>query len=186
MTVVSDQPAYVAGDFNRGPVGAGDLPKQPAAVIADSLNVLSNNYFTSVPAYTCGVTFSNDCQSNRSLSDASRRGADTIVNAAFLAGVDTTIVGTYNGGLENYPRFQEDWSGFTLTYRGSFVSLGTPGHVNGIWCGTGGNSASGCNIYNPPVRNWDYDADFNDVKNIPPLAPRFVSVEQVLFSQDLR
>jgi hypothetical protein len=186
LTVATDQAAYVAGDFNRGPVGAGDLPKQPAAVIADSLNVLSNRYFTAVPAYTCGATFSNDCQSNRSLNDASRRGFDTTINAAFLAGVDTTIVGTYNGGLENYPRFHEDWGGFTLAYRGSFVSLGTPERVNGKWCGTGGSSASGCNIYVPPLRNWDYDADFNDVKNIPPLAPRFVSVEQVLFSQDLR
>jgi len=186
LTLVSDQPAYVAGDYNRGPIGAGDLAKQPAAVIADSLNVLSTNYFTAVPAYTCGVTFSNDCQSNRSLADASRRGANTTINAAFLAGVPPTVVGTYNGGLENYPRFHEDWGGFTLAYRGSFVSLGTPAHVNGAWCGTGGNSATGCNIYVPPVRNWDYDADFNDVKNIPPLAPRFVSVEQVLFSQDLR
>jgi len=186
VTLVSDQAAYVAGDYNRGPLGGGGLPKQPAAVIADSLNLLSNNYFTADPTYTCGATVSNDCQSNRSLTDASRRGANTTMNTAFLAGVDNTTPGNYNGGLENYPRFHEDWGGFALAYRGSFVSLGTPAHVSGNWCETGGSSVSGCNIYNPPLRNWDYDPDFNDVKNIPPLTPRFVSVEQVLFSQDLR
>jgi len=112
--------------------------------------------------------------------------ATTTMNTAFLAGVDNTTPGKYNGGLENYPRFHEAWGGSTLAYRGSFVSLGTPAHVSGNWCETGGSSVSGCNIYNPPLRNWDYDPDFNDVKNIRPLTPRFVSVEQVLFSQDLR
>ena len=80
---------------------------------------------------------------------------------AFLAGVDRTTPGTYNGGLENYPRFHEDWGGLTLAYRGSFVSLGTPRHNTGPWCGTG----AGCNIYNPPARNWDYDTDFQSVAN---------------------
>jgi hypothetical protein len=106
-------------------------------------------------------------------------GASTTVYAAFIGGVDTTTTGNYNGGLENYPRFHEDWAGGTLTYRGSFVSLGTPRHNNGAWCGTGG----GCNIYNPPVRNWDYDSDYQLVQNLPPLTPRFVSVQQILFTE---
>ena len=187
VTVVTDQAIYVSGDFNRGPVNAGDLPKQPAALIGDSLNVLSNNNLTTNPIYTSnGGAFSNDCQSNRSLDDASRKGANTQINAAFLSGVDVTAPGAYNGGLENYPRFHESWSGFTFTYAGSFVSLGTPLHARGPWCGTGGSSASGCNIYNPPVRNWDYDPSFNDAKNLPPLTPEVVYVQQVLFSQDLR
>ena len=90
--------------------------------------------------------------------------------------------GTYNGGLENYPRFHESWSGFTLFYRGSFVSLGTPRHSNGNWCGTG----AGCNIYNAPQRNWDYDTDFQNVANLPPLTPRFVAVDQILFTENFR
>jgi hypothetical protein len=100
--------------------------------------------------------------------------------------VDLTTVGSYNGGLENYPRFHERWTGTTLTYRGSFVSLGTPQHANGAWCGTGGSSTSGCNIYDPPSRNFDFDVDFVTVENLPPITPRFVLVQQILFTETFK
>ena len=93
-----------------------------------------------------------------------------------------TTSGNYNGGLENYPRFHESWTGQTLTYRGSFVSLGAPKHNNGRWCGTG----TTCNIYNPPVRNWDFDTDFMNAANLPPLTPRFVSATQTFFTENFR
>ena len=57
--------------------------------------------------------------------------------------------GAYNGGLENYPRLHENWSGVSLTYRGSFVSLGPPDHVVG--------PHTTPLLYSPPVRNWGYD-----------------------------
>ncbi|MCS6962243.1 MAG: hypothetical protein NZT61_07070, partial [Deltaproteobacteria bacterium] len=78
----------------------------------------------------------------------------------------------YNGGLENYPRFHEDWNGYTLTYRGSFVSLNKPLKVRGFW-------ASQC--YRPPARDWQYDTRFNDAVNLPPLTPRFVYQKQQLY-----
>src|SRR5262249_46329695 len=115
LTVVSDQPVYVLGDYNRGNTASGDLPKQPASILGDSINVMSQNYFN---ISACG----NDCQSVLSLSDPLRNASTTTINAAFLAGVDTTTPGNYNGGLENYPRFHENWSGQALNYRGSFVS----------------------------------------------------------------
>jgi hypothetical protein len=145
--------------------------------MGDSINVLSNAYFNN-PGQAC----TNDCQSSLPLGDAARNASTTTINTAFLGGVDQTLAGQYNGGLENFPRFHESWSGATLTYRGSFVSLGTPLHANGPWCGTGG----ACNIYNPPNRNFDYDSDFNDAKNLPPLTPRFLYVQQILFTQDLQ
>jgi HPt (histidine-containing phosphotransfer) domain-containing protein len=51
-----------------------------------------------------------------------------------------------------------------------------------VWCGTG----NGCNIYNPPVRNWNFDPAFNNAANLPPLTPRFVYVQQVLFTEDFK
>jgi hypothetical protein len=170
VTIVSDQAAYVEGTYN---VGGGGDPKQPAAIMGDTLNVLSNSW-----SGTPGCR--NDCQSRLVLG--SRPAASTVINAAFISGVDTTTPGNYNGGFENYPRFHEDWGGQTLTYRGSFVSLGTPRHNNGAWCGTG----AGCNIYNPPARNWDYDVDFQNVTLLPPLTPRFISVQQILFTENFR
>jgi hypothetical protein len=185
ITVVSDQAIYVMGDYNRA-AGGGDLPKQPAALIGDSVNLLSNNYWQ----INCTANCRNDAQSVLSLGDAGRAATTTRVNSAFLGGVDQTgpgqFNGNYNGGLENYPRFHESWSNQTLNYAGSFVSLGTPLHVNGAWCGTGGSLASGCNIYNPPTRAFDYDPVFNSAANLPPLTPRFVYVQQVLFTEDFK
>lgn len=204
LTFVSDQAVYVLGDYNRGNTAAGDLKWEPAALIGDSINVMSNNMWqqagsTGSPTGQCDFDATcprNDAQWWEDINNATatvRAGADTTINAAFLGGVDVTNGGLYNGGLENHPRFHEDWSAATLTYAGSLVSLGTPAHVNGSWCGPGGtssnstNTGSGtganCNIYNPPVRAWNYDARFNDIGNLPPDTPVFVYVQQVLFTE---
>jgi len=184
VTVVTDQALYVLGDFNRG-TAAGGIPRQPASLIGDSVNIMSNRMWQSQAA--CNTTTCRDGQSTQALG-AVRAAVTTNINAAFLGGVDTTPLNggtaTYNGGLENYPRFHEDWSGGqALNYQGSFVSLGTPNHVNGAWCGTGG---APCNIYNPPTRNWNFDPAFNNAANLPPLTPRFVYVQQVLFTEDFK
>jgi hypothetical protein len=193
LTVVSDQAIYVEGDYNRRPGNPGydaTYPKQPAAFMGDSINVLSNNWSGNPNSgWTPGNACRNDCQSRQTLNTPIRRPAsDTVVNAAFLAGVDTTVAGPtgYNGGFENYPRFHESWTSTNLTYRGSFVSLGTPLRANGNWCGTGGSSSSGCNIYDAPGRLWNYDPDFQQVNNLPPITPRVVSVEQILFTENFR
>lgn len=186
VTMVTDQAAYVEGSYNiNGP--SGNPTWNPAAIIGDTLNVLSNNWES---------TGSNDAKSLLPLNN--RPAANTEINAAFIAGVDTTVVGNYNGGFENYPRFQEDWSGTTLTYLGSLVSLGTPSYANGPWCGTGGScdistgtctgGTSGanngqCNTYNPPARNWDYDGKFETAADLPPLNPQIVYAEQQLFDE---
>jgi hypothetical protein len=170
VSVVSDQAVYVEGDYNVG--GAPDI-KQPTALIGDTINVLSNNW--------SGIAAcKNDCESRQPL--ATRPATSTAIYTAFIGGVDVTTPGNYNGGLENYPRFHEDWSGDTLTYRGSFVSFGTPVHNGGAWCGTG----DACNIYNAPGRNWDFDADFMKAENLPPLTPRLVSVAQTFFTENFR
>jgi hypothetical protein len=160
LTIVSDQAVYVQGSYNS-------VDKVPAAVMADSINILSNAW-------------------DDLAQDWTQRGASaTTVNAAFLAGTDTTggiegaggQGGAYNGGLENYPRFHENWSGVTFTYRGSFVSLDNARHVNGAW-------VYGSPQYTAPNRNWRYDTDFNDPSALPPLSPRFVLLKQELFVRE--
>jgi len=170
LTVVSDQALYVEGSYNQGAVGS---PKQPAALIGDTINVLSNGWSGT-------ASCRNDCQSRKPL--AQRPAAPTTIYAAFIGGVDVTTPNNYNGGLENYMRFHETWSGQVMFYRGSFVSLGTPQRANGPWCGTGAT----CNIYNPPQRNFDFDTDFQAVQNLPPLTPQVVSVRQILFTENFR
>jgi hypothetical protein len=129
------------------------------------------------------VLSNNWSDSNDELALSQRIASSTTVYAAFLAGTDSTgdcdgcagFPGQYNGGLENYPRFHEKWGGKTLTYRGSFVSLDRPRHVDGLW-----ENQS----YQPPIRDWGYDTDFDDAANLPPLSPRFVYLRQMLFQRE--
>lgn len=162
LSVVTDQAAYVWGDFNA-------VAKRPAAVMADTINVLSAAW--------------EDGDHNFPLGNAARNASETTVNAAFLSGTDVTggvdgaagQNGAYNGGLENYPRLQENWSNVTLRYRGSFVSLNAPRHVDG---------AHDPDHYLPPDRDWSYDVDFNNSINLPPLTPQFVYLRQEMFLRD--
>jgi len=161
LTIVTDQALYIEGNYNS-------LNKIPAAVLADSLNVLSNNW--------------SDANSATGL--ASRVATSTTIKAGFLAGTDTTggiegsagqDLGQYSGGLENFARLHEDWSGVTLTYRGSFVSLNAPLHVDGAF-----SSSS----YGAPIRAFSYETDFDNPVNLPPLPPTFVYLKQEMFVRD--
>lgn len=183
LTIISDQALYVMGNYNQEGVvttgSAEDKDKwKPASFLVDSLNVLSKKWDVPYIQNVSGDGFSKAVLSARTAED-------TMVNAAFLSGTDVTGkkegsggqgIGTYNGGLENYPRFHESWKNKTLTYQGSFVSLEKARHVSGIW----GQS----NVYDAPNRVWSYDERFNDPEQLPPLAPRFVYLRQELFSRD--
>jgi hypothetical protein len=189
LTVVSDQAIYVEGHYNVDAAATGiynaAFPWQPAALMGDAINILSSNWSGDPTAWTTRCR--NDCQSRKSLNSPQERpAATTFINAAFLGGAAITTGSSYGGGFENYPRFHEKWSGATLRYRGSVVSLGESERNDGPWCGTGGSMSSGCNIYDPPSRNWDYDLNFQVVANLPPLTPRVVSVEQILFTENFR
>lgn len=161
-TIVTNQAAYLKGDFNKNT----GTRWRPASILADSINVLSNNW--------------NDATPHTRASPPPAATA-TEINAAFLAGTDITVTGKYNGGLENYPRFHENWENKELRYRGSFVSLGASVHAKGAWKGP--CTAAGC-YYGAPLRNWDYDSRFDDAATLPPLTPRFVYLRQLLFARD--
>jgi hypothetical protein len=199
LSVVSDQAVYIKGDYNCGSTTCNngnfdDDVRKPAAVMADTINVLSNSW-------PLDDSYSNNPISSKvsGVSTLGRPASATTVNAAFLAGIDITggvnrggkdqLLTTAGGGLNNYPRFHEDWSdgfsfsGFTdFTYQGSMVSLGAPRKVKGAWCGSG--SLADCNIYNPPNRLWRYDPLFNNAANLPPFTPRAVFLKQELFSRN--
>lgn len=164
LTIVSDQALYLHGNYNSGSWVS-------AAFLVDTFNPLSNNWNL------------NDSTSTTALN--TRVASNTNVFVALLSGTDSTgniegvggQGGAYNGGLENYPRFHENWSNRTWSYRGSFVSLNTPRRATGAWI-------YGSPQYQAPNRDWDYDTRFNDAANLPPLSPRFVYLRQELFVRE--
>ncbi len=147
LTIATENPMYIMGNYNS-------VSKQPAAVMADAITILSNNW--------------DDAKGSLPTSD--RTVNDTTVNAAFALGPNRESTGSYNnGGLENAIRFLEDWGGKTFTYRGSIVGLwhtqqATEDHR---CCGD-----SGDNYYNAPNRDWGYDTLFDTAQ--PPGTPKGV------------
>jgi hypothetical protein len=108
LTVVSEDPLYIWGDYNT-------LNKKPAAVIGDAVNLLSNAW--------------NDTKVKGTLPAAS----PTTFNVAMVTGNHDTSVGGYNGGFENLPRFHENWTGKVCAITGSFVNAWLSQYATGTW-----------------------------------------------------
>jgi hypothetical protein len=172
LSVVSQNPMYVQGDYNttkNGPVdpGTGLQTHPAAAVLADAITVLSNNWKP------------NNSDSKGNQTTDKRLATTTTVNAAFATGPSAeSQPGQGNGQLENDIRFLEDWSGKTLTYRGSIIDLWHSMQATAPWrcCGSGAG-----HYYNPPARDWGYDPLFNSFP--PPGTPRGVLLIKGPWSQ---
>jgi hypothetical protein len=110
LTIISANPVYVNGDFNK-------VNKQPASILADAVTFLSNSW---------DDTKSNQAKSNRIASN-------TEVNVSIIAGHVATTAGDYSGGAENLPRLLESWTGQTFTWTGSMVSLWESTQATAAW-----------------------------------------------------
>jgi hypothetical protein len=154
LTIATPNPIYIRGHYNAPVATRGTHNTSgtlPAALIGDAITVLSGNW--------------NDANSTGNLGN--RIAADTTVNAAFLAGIVQTTTNSFSGGMGNFPRFLEDWSGKTFTYNGSMVVMYESIYATGPWDGSG----SAIGIYNPPIRNWAFDTNFRDYTKLPPGTP---------------
>jgi hypothetical protein len=156
LTVATQLPLYVKGHFNAPdttPGLANTANTKPASLVGDAITVLSANW--------------SDAYGNNALS--SRTPVNTTVNAAFLAGIvqPTNTTGTlhYSGGVENFPRFLENWSGYSFTYNGSMVVMFPSQLATNYWVQTG-------TYYNAPSRKWAFDVNFLDYRRLPPATPQ--------------
>jgi hypothetical protein len=152
ITVATDRPIYVWGDYNSNPTNW-----VPASVVGDAVTWLSNAW--------------NDAALEHQNYPFVRTAASpTRMYMAVLAGHSATPWdwfdgggnAPYGGGVENYPRFLETWSGVTSTYYGSLVSLSTSVYAVGQWGGS---------YYSPPVRDWHFDMRFENPESLPPGTP---------------
>jgi hypothetical protein len=78
----------------------------------------------------------------------------------------TTVGGVkhYSGGVENFLRLLESWSGDTLTYNGSIIVMFNSRYATNFWQTPG-------NYYDVPTRTWGFDVNFQDQSKLPPLFP---------------
>lgn len=151
FTVATNAPLYVLGDYNADGLSAtGSATKpdssseKPAALIADAITILSNEWQA------------QDFDAKSKDGTSNRIASFTEVSAAFLTGQSPTVPNTdnFSGGVHNFPRFLEKWSGKEFRYRGSLVAL-FESEVN--WRHMRPNFGS---WYSPPIRNWGFSTIF--------------------------
>jgi hypothetical protein len=179
LTVATENPAYIQGDFNANSAGGGFAnPSVATSVAADAITILSVNW--------------NDVNSFASPFNVAflRSGATTYVRTAALAGKevsfhippwDNTVVDgsqdfATDGGVHNFLRFLERWNGATLNYEGSIVSLFYNRQATGLF-------NSGGNNYSPPTRGYKFDVNFLDPTLLPPRTPMFRDINTTGFTQ---
>lgn len=151
-TVATNNVMYVQGHFNADgdsatgsatdPDSSSVIDEPPAALAADAITILSENW--------------DDSRSGQQLSN--RDAAFTEFSAAILTGLVPSGDGggtSYSGGVENFPRFLEGWSGDTLRMRGSIVSLFESEIATEPW-------SYGGSIYTAPNRSWGFHSKLRE------------------------
>ena len=157
LTIASDNPVYVWGDYNI-------TQKRSAAIICDAFTVLSANWL----------------DSKSTLFYTNRVACETDVRCAVMTGNRETILnggysGNYNGGGEGIIRLLEKWTNVWLRYRGSLCVLWYSAQATGAW-------QSGV-YYSPPKRDWSIDTEFLNPNFWPPGSPMLNTVQRGTWKQ---
>lgn len=160
LTIVSNGPVYILGDTNTAAL-TGGVPGTPRAEVStgnwvplwvggDAITLLSNNW-----------------------SDAGRRWGTSTTPTASTTTYVVAVTGGHverngsseSGGVNNFPRFLEDWSGDTAAIHGSLVA--------GYRSVYQDQSFDCCGYYSPPIRTWLFDPNLAKPANQPPGTPSF-------------
>lgn len=201
ISVATENMVYIWGNYNtsgiNGQPGGGSTlndPTQtyfylggqvPASIVSDAFFPLSKTWF--------------DAESSISPDDLNKRiadlnlpnvGAETSVRVAIIAGNNlSALSGTpdagnssadeskLNGGMHNFPRFLENWTG-RWNFVGSLIPLYHSTQAMGQY---NANSV----IYGAPTRNWAFDSTFTDPERLPPSTPMFQYISPTAFRQVL-
>ena len=184
FTVASENGVYVLGNYNATNIVGSSNPTPPedyrpyntanhipASIAADAITILSNRW--------------NDGQSFRT-PFTSQTAAETTVRFAMISG-DARSSFKYSvnqgggdpnltGGVHNFKRFLENWSGIKMNYAGSIINLYNAQNNNGSF-------KNDSKVYNPPNRNWVFDSSFLDPNRLPPGTPFFQTIQLTGFQR---
>jgi hypothetical protein len=150
LTMATFNPLYVKGHYNS-PSGTGTTNTSstaPASLVADAITTLSGDW--------------TDNNSSSALS--ARQASSTTVNAGIIAGIVPSGGGYYSGGVENFCRLLESWTGDTFTFNGSMVALFASQIATAPW-------GASSDVYNPPTRKLSLDWNFKNPAKLPPGTP---------------
>jgi len=174
LTVASENPVYLQGDFNGPNNGTFAGAFVATAIAADAVTFLSDGW--------------NDTNSFAfPYENGTRNASQTSYRVAIIGGKGIPFTqpagmpedyGT-DGGLHNFLRFLENWGGINCFYDGSLVSFYYNQQAVGSY-------KTNNTVYSPPVRNYTFDTTFtNGPSWLPPRTPTLRSVNTIGFSQML-
>ena len=192
FTVASENPLYILGDYNSNAADSANWSTDTtaalqladdkaghaaAAVIADTVTLLSNNW-TDLESMTAPVTSlgNRSASTTTSYRLAIAAGKNRSFPYSTTTGWTATAADTgTDGGVHNFLRYLESW-GTTAHYKGSLVSLYYSTYNTGFYkcCTT---------VYSPPTRDYSFDLDFTSPGGLPPGTPLFKDVESLGFRQ---
>lgn len=189
LTIATDRPVYVKGHYNN-------VGWKPASILGDAITFLSPAWNDAAAQHTWGPARTGDPGAAFAFGRTNAQRME--VYAAVAAGHSATpcdvnrlqplcnpsdfapppltagAYPNYGGGLENFPRFLENWGGVEMLYRGSLISLFTSRYANRKrWSWEA--------YYDPPTRDWAFDLEFRDPTKLPPGTPTVGSVIQTAF-----
>jgi hypothetical protein len=181
FTVASENPVYVKGDYNSsaldpfwGNNANNNTPHSAAAIIADTVTILSNQWADAASLYFTTTVANRPVNADAYYRMAVAGGKNIPFPQPLWGGQD---MGT-DGGLHNFLRYLEDWNS-NHWYNGSLVSMYYSEYDTGIFkcCTT---------VYSPPTRKYYFDTLFLNPANLPPGTPMFQDVVNLSYRQNFQ
>jgi hypothetical protein len=167
ITIASNLPMYALGDVNKSSALNPTADWRPILLTGDVVHMLSNNWSDNYAGWD-DFTRKEDGSSETKMdpNDNARKirvAAETTYLFEIIGGMAQTTPAKQSGGLHNFIRFMEDWTGIEAHIRGSLVVGHYPVFSQHSWqC---------CDPYSPPRRDFGYDTHLDDLNNQPPGAP---------------
>ena len=190
FTVASENAVYIQGDYNSNPTDTtwnssptDSAGMAAAAVIADAVTLLSNNWDDRVSMVgTAGNASPTNVGNRPAISSyyrlaiaAGKNRTFTYPTTSWPNQADDT--GT-DGGIHNFLHLLENWGvgGVSENYKGSLASMYYSTYNTGFYkC---------CNaVYGVPTRAFSFDLDFQSPYGLPPGTPMFKDIESLGYRQ---
>jgi len=192
LTIVSENPVYVHGDFNNNPNTDATFATPTTdthvgtSIIADAVTALSNSW-NDVNSFISPYNWGGRTATQTTYRFATMSGEGVPFKAP-SRGIDVAE-GT-DGGVHNLLRYVENWNTNTSTsftansstavnsyYLGSMVSAYYDHQAVAIWKCCNGS------VYQPPKRNYTFDSDFTTPSKLPPLTPMLRDINTIGYTQ---
>ena len=179
LTIATENPAYLQGDYNANSAGGGFAdPNVAASVAADAFTYLSDDW-NDVNTFSSPFTVNGRQEKAANvyyrLGVVAGKGISFPIPNWDTPGIDGSQDFGTDGGVHNFLRYLERWTG-TLNYTGSIVSLYYNHQAIGLF-------NSGGNNYSPPNRAYAFDTNFLNPLLLPPRTPMFRDINTTGFTQ---